>query len=956
MKLEAELFAAYLKCPTKCWLQSRAEHGTGNIYADWVTEQDQAYRDLALQRLLGTVPSGESVIAPAGGVTKAAKWRIAANLLVSAPWPGISDSGGSETPAPAETPGHHVDGVSQAGPPAQEWILESAIDAVERVLKTNGRASHPLPIRFIRDNNLTKHDRLRLAYDALALSLALGRKVASGKIIHGDEGVATAIKTAPLLREVRTTVQQTATLLMGNSPPDLALRRHCSECEFQTKCRQEAMARDDLSLLSNMKEKERTKFNGEGIFTVTQLSYTFRPRRRPKRLLDRREKYHHALKALAIREKKIHIMGRPELNITGTPVYLDVEGLPDRDLYYLIGSRVLSGGSAVHYSFWAASPEDEKTIWSDFLKLLSTIANPVLIHYGSYETTFLRRMCHRHGAPSDNLAAGDALKAPLNLLSFLFAQIYFPTYSNRLKDIGAWLGCRWTCANPSGTQSIVWRTQWEKSRDPALKEQLAQYNAEDCQALQTLTETLAQLCSPDHRNDLENGTDPKAVLAEKPAGKATLWPQFSSAIASFATINKAARWDFQRQRVYVRTDRLVKSASKARNCLEKRLKRTNQEVVVSRKPVCPNCGRRMDKVGSAAKTTYDIRFSRFGLKRWVVSHRFDRLWCRHCNSYLGTPEHIRPWGWCGRNLIMFMMYKIVDLCMTQRAVADEVNRLFRVGLQEGEVHRMKSKAAEYFRQTRDQILARMLNGHLIHADETPIVLKHKRGYVWVFATFHEVAYFYTETREGTFVDQALKDFKGVLVSDFYAPYDALPCPQQKCLIHLMRDLNDAVLDYPYDEELKAMVVEFGELLRSIVRTIDRWGLKSRFLKRHVAEVARFYRKRINIRHASEAALKWKERFLKNRESLFTFLSHDGIPWNNNNAEHAIKAFARLRRAILGLSTAKGIEEYLILLSVCQTCKYSGVDFLDFLLSGETDVHSFAKNRRKGRKTTAECPF
>jgi len=34
----------------------------------------------------------------------------------------------------------------------------------------------------------------------------------------------------------------------------------------------------------------------------------------------------------------------------------------------------------------------------------------------------------------------------------------------------------------------------------------------------------------------------------------------------------------------------------------------------------------------------------------------------------------------------------------------------------------------------------------------------------------------------------------------------------------------------------------------------------------------------------------------------TFLSHDGVPWNNNNAEHAIKAFARLRRAIEGLST------------------------------------------------------
>ena len=35
------------------------------------------------------------------------------------------------------------------------------------------------------------------------------------------------------------------------------------------------------------------------IFTVTQLSYTFRARRRPKRLAGKREKYHHSLKALS---------------------------------------------------------------------------------------------------------------------------------------------------------------------------------------------------------------------------------------------------------------------------------------------------------------------------------------------------------------------------------------------------------------------------------------------------------------------------------------------------------------------------------------------------------------------------------------------------------------------------------------------------------------------------------
>jgi hypothetical protein len=219
-----------------------------------------------------------------------------------------------------------------------------------------------------------------------------------------------------------------------------------------------------------------------------------------------------------------------------------------------------------------------------------------------------------------------------------------------------------------------------------------------------------------------------------------------------------------------------------------------------------------------------------------------------------------------------------------------------------------------------------------------------------------VAYFYTETREGDFVQQKLKEFKGVLVSDFYAPYDSLSCPQQKCLIHLMRDLNDAVMDNPYDGELKEIVMGFADLLRAIVKTIDRWGLKRRFLGKHLAGVDRFYRKMMKTKCRSEAALKWRERFVKNRSGLFMFLSHDGVPWNNNNAEHAIKAFARLCRAIVGLSTPKGIDEYLVLLSICQTCKYSGLDFLSFLLSGETDVDAYAKKQARGKRTPPICPF
>jgi hypothetical protein len=54
----------------------------------------------------------------------------------------------------------------------------------------------------------------------------------------------------------------------------------------------------------------------------------------------------------------------------------------------------------------------------------------------------------------------------------------------------------------------------------------------------------------------------------------------------------------------------------------------------------------------------------------------------------------------------------------------------------------------------------------------------------------------------------------------------------------------------------------------------------------------------------------------------------------------------------GQATVNGTEAYLTLLTVCQTCKYQGLDFLDFLRSGEKDIHAFAENR-PGRKRRSQ---
>src|SRR5262249_58228921 len=103
---------------------------------------------------------------------------------------------------------------------------------------------------------------------------------------------------------------------------------------------------------------------------------------------------------------------------------------------------------------------------------------------------------------------------------------------------------------------------------------------------------------------------------------------------------------------------------------------------------------------------------------------------------------------------------------------------------------------------------------------------------------------------------------GVRVSDFYAAYDAAKCPQQKCLIHLVRDINNDLFKCPFDEKLKQLAQQLVAVLKPIIETIDRFGLKQYHLNKHKEEVARYLCQMSAQTYESETARKYQKRILK----------------------------------------------------------------------------------------------
>ena len=258
---------------------------------------------------------------------------------------------------------------------------------------------------------------------------------------------------------------------------------------------------------------------------------------------NKQEKHHYSLQALAIRENKIHAVDIRAPSLEGTLVFLDVEGLPDRDFYYLIGIRVEAAEVSVQHSFWADNAKEEELTWNDFLAILSKITNPHLIHYGGYETSFPKRMRERHGGPHADSPAAAAVDHPTNLLSFIYAQIYFPTYSNGLKEIAGHLGFHWSGSLTSGLEPIVWRHRWEISRDPAVKQTLLDYNRQDCEGLAIGANKLVDL----HRGTPRDGTSSQGELVLTSNMKRPNLYGFGRnefVFLDMETINKAAYWDY----------------------------------------------------------------------------------------------------------------------------------------------------------------------------------------------------------------------------------------------------------------------------------------------------------------------------------------------------------------------------------------------------------------------------
>jgi len=900
-RISPELFLDYLQCQYKVYLKATGKSGIKSDFQKLEIELKQEYVNRARDNLYKSYPADQ--------ISRSQKSLINAiknnhELIIN----------------------------------AHATIENLSVNFDALILVKGKLASKYFPILFVYKEQIHRHDRLLLAFGGLVLAKILNCQTQFGRIIHGEAFTSTKVHIDKLISSLEPILSDIVAISKGTSSPQLRLNDHCQVCTFNDYCRHIATDNDDLSLLKGLRQKEIAKLNKKGIFSVSQLSYTFRPRKQRKKKQKLPLRFDPSLQALAIREDKIYIAQRPDIPERVPLIFLDIEGIPDRQFYYLIGLHIDNGDYQTDLSFWANNQDDEKVIWDSFLKTVDKINSFTMFHYGSYDRRALSSMQKRYGG--DKMLIDRLLSSSVNVLSMIYGQIYFPIYSNDLKSLASCLDFKWSEKNPSGIQSLIWRFRWESTQKHKHRKRLLRYNNEDCLALRCVVESLYTICKPD--------MVPGYIIPKDTAETRDLvrgWPSIFKRneffFPAFDRINKCSYFDYQREKMYVRTNPSIKRNLRRKTTRFKKSVKINRFVECSRPNMCPRC--RSEQLfihHSVSKTINDLKLFDGGIRRWIVRYISNRYLCPRCKKTF-LPKNY-PASTFGHTLRSWIIYQNIALLRSHSNIVEEMRELFRYEYQWNIASWFKSQAAAFYEPTYKQLFEKLRSGHLIHADETKVSLKGNIGYVWVFTNLEEVVYVYNNTREGTVLERVLDGFEGVLVSDFYAAYDSPSCPQQKCLIHLIRDINDDLFKNPFDEDLKGLASEFTGLLIPMIETIDKYGLKKRHLNKHHKLVDRFLQRMSNKQFSSEIARGYQKRFKKYENKLFTFLRYDEVPWNNNNAENAVKRFVFLRKMIGGSSTEKGLREYLILLSIRETLRRKNVSFLQFLLTKQTKLDAFLK--------------
>lgn len=351
--------------------------------------------------------------------------------------------------------------------------------------------------------------------------------------------------------------------------------------------------------------------------------------------------------------------------------------------------------------------------------------------------------------------------------------------------------------------------------------------------------------------------------------------------------------------------------------------------VEHRAECCPDCGGSLKRC-SQSRDRY-IEDVPLEVHVETVRHIIHRDWCPSCRKAVEPViTDALPNSSIGNGILVLSAWLHYALGNTISQILSVFNFHLQFTMSQGGLVQMWHRLADILLAWYEEIAEDIQNAGVLHGDETGWRVNGKTHWLWCFTSKAATIFTIERSRAGPVVLAFIKDcFDGVFVSDFWYAYNVLTCAKQKCLVHLLRDLErvwkykDPGGDWPaFSKKLKRLIRDAIRLRKS------KDELETAPYQRRCERLEK--RLQLILEHgwSNKEAKRLLKRLARHQDEVLTFLHHADVPFENNFGERSIRGAVIMRKNSFNNRSEKGASTQSVLMSVFFTIKQRGLNPVD----------------------------
>ena len=295
----------------------------------------------------------------------------------------------------------------------------------------------------------------------------------------------------PLMQDILSECIET--LLLHQEPEVFISRQRCNLCRWYSSCYAIAQSQEHISLLPGVTPARYRDLQTLGVTTVKSLAAasistleTVVTSEIASELVQQAQST--VQNRAILRQRHFSNTNSPEtfrkantLPTAPVELYFDIEAEPELQLDYLLGVLVIDRRTHTEtfHPFLAETPNDEASIWQQFLDLVALYPDAPIFHFSDYEVETVKRLVKLYKTPQ---SAKHLLSRFVDVHQQVMNTVTLPVESYSLKHLARWLGFEWRDAGITGQECVCLYDQWLESGDRSLLDLILRYNEDDCRA------------------------------------------------------------------------------------------------------------------------------------------------------------------------------------------------------------------------------------------------------------------------------------------------------------------------------------------------------------------------------------------------------------------------------------------------------------------------------------------